>query len=460
MNHPLPARPNFIPTSGIAVAGPSRPSSIPINPNPTSTAVPKPPSSKLKPAIDPAKCTICSSPPKYTCPKCSARSCSLLCSKTHKTRDECDGIRDPAAFVPLNQYGQGAWSDDYKWLEEGRRKVGAWGENVNVEEINSISSSSRGKSISTRGRGGRGGSRGDMISRGKTNRGSSKMIGLKRELERLGCDISFMPTGMEQRKLNQSSWSIKTKNLFLTIRLSIPAQLLDPSSSSSSSANKSIVHARVLLASPKSSSLPTLSDLISFPPDVSKVVCVLPFHSTPSRPAPEHDKGQRLFYPPLEPSLPLAKVLKGTAWVEFPTLEIMEQTKWEEGLNEGVFVMVPLSEPAIWSSERTRDSGWGKRGVNQIDTGLADVVVEGREEEAKKPKVAVEGLMALGEYESEDEAEEDDEGDDEEVDDVHRPDDSDEEQEVKEGDDDDIAEPSLEILRAVGMALAADLEEA
>jgi hypothetical protein len=37
--------------------------------------------------------------PKYKCPRCSSRNCSLPCYKRHKILADCSGIRDPTAYV-------------------------------------------------------------------------------------------------------------------------------------------------------------------------------------------------------------------------------------------------------------------------------------------------------------------------------------------------------------------------
>ena len=35
---------------------------------------------------------------KYTCPRCSIHTCSLVCVKKHKKRAQCSGVRDPGAY--------------------------------------------------------------------------------------------------------------------------------------------------------------------------------------------------------------------------------------------------------------------------------------------------------------------------------------------------------------------------
>lgn len=63
-------------------------------------------------------CPYCNAqPPKYRCPACSARTCSLACSKRHKVYSECTGVRDPSAFVKRSQLAQPSkLVQDYNYL--------------------------------------------------------------------------------------------------------------------------------------------------------------------------------------------------------------------------------------------------------------------------------------------------------------------------------------------------------
>ena len=50
-------------------------------------------------------CQIChTNPHKYTCPRCSIRTCSVDCVKRHKQEKECSGERDKTSFVPRDAY--------------------------------------------------------------------------------------------------------------------------------------------------------------------------------------------------------------------------------------------------------------------------------------------------------------------------------------------------------------------
>lgn len=63
-------------------------------------------------------CAICHvSTPKYKCPRCSLRTCSLACIKKHKAWSECSGERDATAYVPPSKLRTPAGVDhDYNFL--------------------------------------------------------------------------------------------------------------------------------------------------------------------------------------------------------------------------------------------------------------------------------------------------------------------------------------------------------
>ncbi|KAK0389743.1 hypothetical protein NLU13_3316 [Sarocladium strictum] len=63
-------------------------------------------------------CAICHvSPPKYKCPRCNLRTCSLACSKKHKAWSECNGERDATAYIPPSKLRTPAGVDhDYNFL--------------------------------------------------------------------------------------------------------------------------------------------------------------------------------------------------------------------------------------------------------------------------------------------------------------------------------------------------------
>ncbi|KAK4133166.1 hypothetical protein BT67DRAFT_435048 [Trichocladium antarcticum] len=63
-------------------------------------------------------CSIChAEPPKYKCPRCGARTCSMPCIQKHKARADCDGVRNPRAFLPITQLRTAAGVDhDFNFI--------------------------------------------------------------------------------------------------------------------------------------------------------------------------------------------------------------------------------------------------------------------------------------------------------------------------------------------------------
>ncbi|RFU75429.1 hypothetical protein TARUN_6812 [Trichoderma arundinaceum] len=65
-------------------------------------------------------CSIChNSIPRYTCPRCKARTCSLACVKKHKSWSQCNGERDQTAYVARSKLATAAGVDhDYNFLHK------------------------------------------------------------------------------------------------------------------------------------------------------------------------------------------------------------------------------------------------------------------------------------------------------------------------------------------------------
>ncbi|KAL9052949.1 MAG: hypothetical protein Q9162_005066 [Coniocarpon cinnabarinum] len=63
-------------------------------------------------------CTICRCQiPKYECPRCGTKTCSVPCVKKHKQRAQCNGRRDPTAYVKKAQLATPRGFDhDYNYL--------------------------------------------------------------------------------------------------------------------------------------------------------------------------------------------------------------------------------------------------------------------------------------------------------------------------------------------------------
>ena len=160
-------------------------------------------------------CVICQNNSAiYTCPRCNLRTCSLPCSAKHKALgDGCSGLRNKAAYVPMNQYGYMSLMSDYTFLEEMGRKVGDWGREIVQRGYNPSAAAGRARG---RGRGrGRGGARG----RNGVGAGASKRDVLKMQLDFRDIEVEYLANGMERRTLNQSTWDNKYASCTVRARL-------------------------------------------------------------------------------------------------------------------------------------------------------------------------------------------------------------------------------------------------
>ena len=183
--------------------------------------------------------------------------------------------------------------------------------------------------------------------------------------------------------------------IYVTIQLEVPLALLSEEDQISREA-KTITLPRVLFAVPDDKALSTLASLLPPPLIADELIFALPFHATLTRPPPELPNpvsGTKLFFPTLAPDRPLSDVLKGAAWVEFPTIQVIPRAEWAERLDKGKVTIVPLAEPlAQGCTGRIRDSGWGAKRKPSADVPNAS---------AKRPKMEADlALTVLGDYES------------------------------------------------------------
>lgn len=73
-----------------------------------------------------ALCALCHvNSIKYTCPRCFIHTCSLKCVKLHKQRAQCNGIRDPGAYVRRIDLATEVGIDrDFNFISSVERGVG------------------------------------------------------------------------------------------------------------------------------------------------------------------------------------------------------------------------------------------------------------------------------------------------------------------------------------------------
>ena len=123
--------------------------------------------------------------PKYRCPRCSTRTCSLPCSTRHKTRAECSGTRDPTVFIKKSQLETPSGFDhDYNFLSGLMGKVSRGDEHLENRDIE--------------------GQEGDPAPRR-----NGKFWDSVREI---GLAISQAPVGMSRQRANRSRWGNRYVN--------------------------------------------------------------------------------------------------------------------------------------------------------------------------------------------------------------------------------------------------------
>ncbi|KAI1741015.1 hypothetical protein F4680DRAFT_77947 [Xylaria scruposa] len=156
-------------------------------------------------------CTICRiQEPRYKCPRCGARTCSLPCVKKHKTWSSCNGERDPTVFVSLDKLKTDAGIDhDYNFLTKIERSVER-AERVLREDRDIIPQEGSQPPPHKKARLNKGQSRGKTTVDDGPRKWDRSAIHRLREL---GIHVSSLPYGMTRAKENKSSWNRRTKTI-------------------------------------------------------------------------------------------------------------------------------------------------------------------------------------------------------------------------------------------------------
>lgn len=133
-------------------------------------------------------CRICNTHvPKYRCPRCLTRTCSLACSKRHKQWAQCSGVRDPAEYLPRSKLANPASIDrDFNFL-------------VGVE---------RGLERAERELEGRGIEVGAELE-GRRRRFKKGEGNARAALDRCGVRVLKAPKGMVRERENRTGWNQK-----------------------------------------------------------------------------------------------------------------------------------------------------------------------------------------------------------------------------------------------------------
>lgn len=170
-------------------------------------------------------CGICHTrEPKYKCPRCQAKTCSLACVKKHKNWSACSGERDPTVYVPAAQLRTDSGIDhDYNYLHKLERKV----EQVDkmfTEERGILPQRTQDSHPNKRARVNKG------QSRGRTTIGEGLRPWARASISRLkklGINVEQMPFGMSRQKENKTSFNTRNR----VINWQVEWLLLEPENS-------------------------------------------------------------------------------------------------------------------------------------------------------------------------------------------------------------------------------------
>ncbi|KAI8949285.1 hypothetical protein F4801DRAFT_406174 [Xylaria longipes] len=156
-------------------------------------------------------CTICRiQEPKYKCPRCAARTCSLSCVKKHKTWSSCNGERDATVFVTLDKLKTDAGIDhDYNFLTKIERSVER-AERVLREDREILPQEGSQPPPHKKTRLNKGQSRGRTTVDDGPRKWDRNAI---HRLRQLGIHVSSLPYGMTRAKENKSSWNRRTRTI-------------------------------------------------------------------------------------------------------------------------------------------------------------------------------------------------------------------------------------------------------
>ncbi|KAF8592610.1 hypothetical protein K439DRAFT_1324067 [Ramaria rubella] len=300
----------------------------------------------------------------YRCPRCAIRTCSLPCSKSHKALQSCSGERDKTAYVPMNKYDWGTMANDYAYLEQVGRKAAEWG--LNIVQGGLLAN---GATI------GRGRGRGTTsVSR---SGGKGKRDFLKMQLDARDIDMEMLPSGMEKRKLNQSTWDAKLKSPLITIEFVFHIAENSLAANASSSSFTLLTHRnslcitvedcllRHLRERGKRGTVPSwVKTLLSEDEDMKPIYLMAQHTCLPSNFISKT-------YHKLDPTQNLLSILRKKTFVEYPTVDIWEDVDFANRCVEvdGLFVETS-GEPRPKKRPRL-DAAGGRKIITELLAGYA-----------------------------------------------------------------------------------------
>ena len=174
-------------------------------------AVPPPPASNRL-----GNCQVCDAgvPAKYRCPACSTATCSLACSKRHKSAGEgCTGKRDRTAFKDIRDFTDADVVSDYRFLEEAlleKDRAKRWRPEFAAGS--------------------------DAAARGSRPGGAKTIALLTQQARARGVELFCMPDGMARRVANTTFYDRRRDRMQWRVEWLFHAGARDPDPSAAASA--------------------------------------------------------------------------------------------------------------------------------------------------------------------------------------------------------------------------------
>ncbi|KAM3431787.1 hypothetical protein NHJ13734_007145 [Beauveria thailandica] len=163
-------------------------------------------------------CAICHiAVPRYKCPRCGLRSCSLACTKKHKAWSECSGTRDPTTYLPPSRLRTPAGVDhDYNFLHGIERSLER-AERVLVDERRLVQAEElRPVTVQeVRWKTGRDGRKRRVLVTRLLREAKTRQFerSLAHRLRKLNVEVICVPTGMTRQKENYTTLNKRTSRI-------------------------------------------------------------------------------------------------------------------------------------------------------------------------------------------------------------------------------------------------------
>ncbi|KAK0542617.1 Box C/D snoRNA accumulation [Tilletia horrida] len=218
------------------------------------------------PAACVSTCEECSQRAKYTCPSCGAHTCSLPCTKQHKAKTCVKDADVPASntssgskvksaspstssrrplpakrkahdFIPLAEYGEQDLLSDYKFLSQVSRvaeqagrdllrsRVVRAGARGSVVPLTNAAQNALGAVASAAAIPGLKNDFNQQPPNQPMSPAQQRLEALKKQLAYRKIPVMFLPENMGRRKLNQSSWRGREKEMTFTVEVKFPFSL-------------------------------------------------------------------------------------------------------------------------------------------------------------------------------------------------------------------------------------------